>query len=78
MENISLLLSGECYRGLPCIFFNSDENWDVTRGTRQRAGASRARQGASASGTREELGEREEEEEGGRERKIGFGWMQGL
>ena len=30
MENISLLLSGECSRGLPCISFNSDENWDVT------------------------------------------------
>ena len=29
MENISLLLSGECSRGLPCISFNSDENWDV-------------------------------------------------
>jgi hypothetical protein len=26
MENISLLLSGECSRGLPCISFNSDEN----------------------------------------------------
>ena len=30
MENISLLLSGECSRGLSCISFNSDENWDVT------------------------------------------------
>ena len=30
MENISLLLSGECSRGLPYISFNSDENWDVT------------------------------------------------
>ena len=30
MENISLLLSGECSRGLPCISFISDENWDVT------------------------------------------------
>jgi hypothetical protein len=30
MENISLLLSGECSSGLPCISFNSDENWDVT------------------------------------------------
>jgi hypothetical protein len=29
MENISLLLSGEYSRGLPCISFNSDENWDV-------------------------------------------------
>ena len=30
MENISLLLSGECSKELPYISSNSDENWDVT------------------------------------------------
>ena len=33
MENISLLLSGECSKELSYISFNSDGNWDVTLGS---------------------------------------------